>query len=221
MTRIIKGYYQLNEQNEYKLSFVPSVTLMDNDGNVLDQKKYNEHGELVEKYTSIYSENGLMLTSRIEYLSNGSEDSTENVYNDKDLLILSVNTFYDGSVHYEHHNYSNEDNRVETIVYDQNDQMLWRIEFKFDDLNNLIEETEFDENGIELSKVFYEYLEDQKTKESIYIDGNLSSCVHFRLSANGTVNSITTVNELGNVIDKSLYFNTKEGSVVIFQLSTL
>lgn len=218
MIKKTSGYYILNEQDDYKLSFVSSVTLMDHDGNVVEQKKYSEEGELIEIHSFVYSEKAVVLMSRVEYLLNGKEDAVENIFDDKDQLVVSVNSFFDDVTQYERHKYSIQGNRIETAVYDEKEQLLWRTEFKYDDLRNLIQETEFDENGVAHTIILYEYKEKQIIKEEIFIEGNLISSVHYGLNEEEEeVNSITTFDSGGNIIDKSIYIQKDKVSMVLFQ----
>ena len=109
----------------------------DDNGNSIEQNRYNSEGKLDEKWTSKFDAKGNEIKS--------------NLFNSESKLVSKYTFEYD-----------DKENMIEMNYYNYDDELISIMTYEFDDNGNLIEENKYDKDGELEDEFSYEYKFDDK-----------------------------------------------------------
>jgi hypothetical protein len=200
-------------EQEYLESFIE----MDENGNILTEVKHSEDGEMEEKNSYRYNQEGKLLEHTLLY---AVEDVTERrmlTRNEKGFLLSEVKYYGDDSGEKTEYVYDDKDNLIEKKYFDEEGVFSGRETFAYDDIGSLVEDIRFDaNNAIEEHNTFKKI--DDNTIEQVQhnADGSMASRVIIKFNEEGKelsseqttsagklISAVTTVyDEKGNVTEK-------------------
>jgi YD repeat-containing protein len=195
--------------------YLESVTELDENGNTLIELKYSEDGEMEEKNSYRYNPDGKLLEHTLLY---AVEDVTERrmlTRNEKGLLISEVKYYGDDSGEKTDYVYDDKDNLIERTYYDEEGVYVSKENFKYDDEGSLIEDIKYDaNNAIEEHSTFKKI--DDKTIEQIQHkpDGSLASRTLIKFDDNGKELSSEQTTSDGKLISGVTNVLDERGNVI-------
>lgn len=143
--------------------FGTEIFIHDQNGNIIENDRYNSIGEFTYKDMYKYDSNG----NKIE----------QNFYNSNGLLIKRLNSIYNSNgneIEYKYYDsneileikgtfkYDSRGNKIESIYYDSDESIYRRECFKYDEYGNIIENAYFDYKEQSNLSLFFEYELDNK-----------------------------------------------------------
>ena len=204
-----------NAEETGEEEYLESFTELDENGNTLAETKYSDDGEVEDKNTYRYNSDGKLLEHTLLY---AVEDVTERrmlTRNEKGLLLSEVKYYGDDSGEKTDYVYDDKDNLVERTYYDEEGVFVSKENFKYDDKGSLIEDIKFDaNNNIEEHSTFKQL--DDKSIEQIQHnpDGSLASRTVIRFDDNGKELSSEQTTHDGKLISSVANVLDERGNVV-------
>jgi hypothetical protein len=197
--------------------YLESLTELDENGNAVTEIKYSDDGEMEDKNSYRYNQEGKLLEHTLLY---AVEDVTERrmlTRNEKGLVLTEVKYYGDDSGERTEYIYDDKDNLVERKYFDEEGVFVSKENFKYDDDGSLVEDIKYNaNNAIEEHSTFKKI--DDKTIEQIqhHPDGSMASRTLIKfddagkeLSSEQTtadgklISGITNVlDERGNVVER-------------------
>lgn len=143
------------QKDKAKLSY---YNIYSNNGNKIEDNRYNSDGSLNKKFTYKYDSTG----NRIEQNQFTSDDSLirKITYkHDKQGNIIEDNSYTpDGNLDKKFtYKYNNKGNRIENSIFTSQGNLDKKFIYKYDDKGNVIEENCYSSDGSLLSKDTYKY----------------------------------------------------------------
>ena len=138
-------------------------SIYNDNGNRIEDNKYDKDGELTNKWKGKYDVNENLIEGK--YYDEDGELSFKwkFKYDDNGNLIESNGYDKDGELTSKYKSkYDVNGNLIESIRYDEDGELRIKLKFKYDDNGNQIEEKNYDEDGELENKYIYEYKFDDK-----------------------------------------------------------
>ena len=197
--------------------FLELTIMLDENGNSTEEMKFTSDNSLEEKNSYEFNSKGKLLShtllyavdnvtekrvyirnekgnliSEVKHYGSDSGEKTEYEYNQKDLISAIVHFDEEGEfVSREEIVYDDKDNLVERKTADRNNNLISRLTFT-PPINDQIEENEYNEKNVIVSKTLIKFNDKGKEISSVQINpqGKLISSTH------------NTYDERGNIIEK-------------------
>ncbi len=197
--------------------FVDMEVLFDDDGNIIEEIKYDSTGEIEEKNSYTFNSNGKLLTHTLLYALDDATEKRVLTRNEKGLLISEIKYYGDDTGEKTEYEYDEKDNVTAIIRYDEEGLLISREEIKYDEKGNINDRTTFNQDKVILSKITFSLSENNQVEENEFDEkGVLVSKTLLKFNENGKeLSSLQTTpqgkliasvqntyDERGNIIEK-------------------
>ena len=106
--------------------FVDMEVLFDDDGNIIEEIKYDSTGEIEEKNSYTFNSNGKLLTHTLLYALDDATEKRVLTRNEKGLLISEIKYYGDDTGEKTEYEYDEKDNVTAIIRYDEEGLLISR-----------------------------------------------------------------------------------------------
>ncbi len=197
--------------------FVDMEVLFDADGNIIEEIKYDLTGEIEEKNSYTFNSNGKLLTHTLLYALDDATEKRVLTRNEKGLLISEIKYYGDDTGEKTEYEYDEKDNVTAIIRYDEEGLLISREEIKYNEKGNIIDRTTYSPDKAILAKITFSLPENNQVEENEFDEkGVLVSKTLLKFNENGKeLSSLQTTpqgkliasvqntyDERGNIIEK-------------------
>ncbi len=137
---------------------------MDNNGNVVTESKFDSEGELEEKNTYTYDTNSKLLSHTLLYVLDDVTEKRILTRNDKGLLVSEVKYYGDESGEKTEYEYNDKENVISITNYDEEGDFVQNEEIIYDEKDSLKERISRNTKGKVLNHVVFHSEENQVLK---------------------------------------------------------
>jgi hypothetical protein len=213
--RPFKPFSFVNTEEAGEEEYLESDIALDDKGNTLTEIKYSADGEMEEKNSYRYNQEGKLLEHILLY---AVEDVTEKrvlTRNEKGLLLSEVKYYGDDSGDRTDYAYDDKDNLIERKYFDEEGQFSGRENFKYDENGSLTEHIKYTStDAIEEHMTFNKI--DDKTIEQVQHnpDGSLQSRTLLKFNDEGKETSSEQTTAEGKLISGVNNVYDEKGNVI-------
>ncbi len=204
-----------NSEEVGEEEYLESQVELDENGNTMAEIKYSDDGEMEEKNSFRYNEEGKLLEHTLLY---AVEDVTERrmlTRNEKGLLLSEVKYYGDDSGEKTEYTYDEKDNLIEKKYFDEEGEFVGRETFTYDEIGSLTEDIKYDaHNAIEEHMTFRKI--DDKTIEQIQHnpDRSMAAKTIIKFNEEGKELSSEQTTAAGKLISSVQNVYDEKGNVV-------
>jgi hypothetical protein len=215
--RPFKPFSFANSQDQADEEYLESDAELDESGNTLVETKYSEDGEVEEKNSYRYNQEGKLLEHTLLYAVDDVTERRMLTRNEKGFLLSEIKYYGDDSGERTEYVYDEKDNLIEKRHFDEEGVFVGKENFKYDEIGSLTEHIKYtNTDAIEEHYTFQKI--DDKTIEQVQHnpDGSLANRTVIRFNDEGKelsseqktadgklISSITTVyDEKGNITER-------------------
>jgi hypothetical protein len=225
MTKKVKSIKRFN-QNYKNFSFADLTSradeeylelnlLFDDKGNVIEESKFTSDGELEEKNSYEYNNDGKLLLHTLLYAVDDVTEKRVLTRNEKGNLISEIKYYGSDSGEKTEYEYNAKENVSAVIRYDEEGDFISREEIIYDDKDSLRERKTIDAKNNLISRISFTTPVNDEIEESEYNEKNeIVSTTTIKFNDKGKELTVRQTNPQGKLISSVLNTYDENGNII-------
>ncbi len=189
--KLIKFSDAPEKDGEYKSAF----TLFDTRGNIQEEVKYSQAGEVEEHIVNVYDANNKLIEESIYYIPENVSEKRVIRRNEKGVALEEEKKYADGSADLTIYEIDGNDNISQVTKYNEDKTVETKVFLVYDDYHRVIEEKKLDGENQVL----------EHRKQSYDEKGNLTEVTEYSPEENVAYRTVHDYSEAGKNLSSSYY----------------